>query len=99
MVEVDMSQGDWEFGCMIMQECPDGNVDLHALFPILITLFRDARSDKLYQKASSDGCEWQTVFSSPNFSSTIQPNTRKSVDQLLFNIASCSMMQHKISFS
>jgi hypothetical protein len=31
MVEVDMSQGDWEFGCMIMQECPDGNVDLHAL--------------------------------------------------------------------
>ena len=50
---------------MIMQECPDGNVDLLALFPILITLFTDAKSDKLYQKASSDGCEWQTVFSSP----------------------------------
>ncbi|KAJ6926813.1 hypothetical protein NC651_011039 [Populus alba x Populus x berolinensis] len=41
---------DWEFGSMIMQECPDGNVDLHALFPILNTLFTDAKSDKLYQK-------------------------------------------------
>lgn len=98
MVEVDMSQGDWEFGCMIMQEINARMATLIymlLIFPILITLFRDARSDKLYQKASSDGCEWQTVFSSPNFSGIIQPNTRKSVDQLLFNIASCS----KISFS
>jgi len=54
---------------------------LHALFPILITLFTDAKSDKLYQKASSDGCEWKTVFSSPNFSSIIQPHKRENVDQ------------------